>query len=62
MDKWKRKDLKQLEFGGNKKAREFYDKNGTYENGKPNHKAPEVNKWRADLAKEAEKSLNMSFS
>jgi len=28
MDRWKKKELKQMELGGNKLAREFYNKNG----------------------------------
>ena len=40
MDKWKAKDLKQMEIGGNKNAMQFYEKNGMFINGKPNHQAP----------------------
>ena len=28
MDRWKMRELKQMEFGGNKNAKEFYQKNG----------------------------------
>lgn len=29
-----------MELGGNKNAAIYYDKNGMYSDGKPNHKAP----------------------
>jgi hypothetical protein len=40
MDRWKIKEIKQMELGGNKAASAYYDKNGMYLDGKPNHKAP----------------------
>ena len=33
MDRWKKRELKQLEFGGNKSAKEFYEKNGLLKQG-----------------------------
>jgi hypothetical protein len=30
MDRWKVKEIKQMEFGGNKAAQAYYEKNGMY--------------------------------
>jgi hypothetical protein len=41
MDRWKAKELKGMELGGNKLASAYYEKNGMYQaDGTPNHKAP----------------------
>jgi hypothetical protein len=40
MDRWKAKELKCMELGGNKNAAIYFEKNGMYSDGKPNHKAP----------------------
>ena len=40
MDRWKPKELKQMELGGNKNAMAYYEKNGMMKDGKPDHKAP----------------------
>jgi len=40
MDRWKHKELKQMELGGNKNAMIYYEKNGMHQDGIPNHKAP----------------------
>lgn len=41
MDRWKAKELKCMELGGNKQAAAYYEKNGmTQPDGTPNHKAP----------------------
>jgi len=37
MDRWKRKELKCMELGGNKNAREYFDANGMFKDGKPDH-------------------------
>ena len=39
MDKWKRKELKQMELGGNKNAREYYESKSMLKDGKPDHEA-----------------------
>ena len=39
MDRWKPKEVKQMELGGNKNAVIFFEKNGMFVDGKPNHKA-----------------------
>ena len=46
LDKWKAKDLKHMELGGNKNARIYYEENDMFENGKPNHKAPQLAKYK----------------
>ena len=33
MDRWKARELKQMEFGGNKLAKAFYEKNGMIKDG-----------------------------
>lgn len=33
MDRWKARELKQMEFGGNKLAKMYYEKNGMLKNG-----------------------------
>ena len=40
MDRWKLKELKQMELGGNKNAMMYFEKNGMIVDNKPNHKAP----------------------
>lgn len=41
MDRWKAKELKCMELGGNKLASAYYEKNGMVQaDGTPNHKAP----------------------
>lgn len=41
MDRWKPKELKCMELGGNKLALQYFEKNGMMgSDGKPNHKAP----------------------
>ncbi len=41
MDRWKAKELKCMELGGNKLALQYFEKNGMMgADGTPNHKAP----------------------
>ena len=40
MDRWKRGELKRMELGGNKNVAEFYEENGMFKDGKPDHEAP----------------------
>ena len=54
MDRWKLKELKQMELGGNKNAAIFFEKIGMYQDGKPNHKATQLTKYKADLLKRVE--------
>jgi len=55
MDRWKPKELKCMELGGNKNAMGYYEKNGMYQaDGTPNHKAPQLAKYKQDLAVRAE--------
>ena len=39
MDRWKRKELKCMELGGNKNAQEYYEAKNMYKDGKPDHEA-----------------------
>ena len=58
MDRWKAKELKSMEMGGNKLAGAYYEKNGMLApDGTPNHKAPQLAKYKQDLAKKAETEI-----
>jgi hypothetical protein len=58
MDRWKAKELKCMELGGNKLASAYYEKNGMVQaDGTPNHKAPQLAKYKQDLAKKAEQEI-----
>jgi len=55
MDVWKAKEVKNMQLGGNKGAKEFYERNHMFgADGVPNHKAPALAKYKADLARRAE--------
>lgn len=52
-----------MEFGGNKAAKAFYEKNGMIKQGQaPDHKNPALQKYKADLKAKAEKSLGIESS
>ena len=53
MDKWKAKEIRIMELGGNKKAHAFYTKNGMFVDGRPNHENPTLTKYKSALAKQA---------
>lgn len=53
MDKWKAKEIKIMELGGNKKAHAFYSKNGMFTDGVPNHTNPLLSKYKMQLQKSA---------
>ena len=47
MDRWKARELKQMEFGGNKAARAYYEKNGMINTGAtPDHKNPALTRYK----------------
>lgn len=47
-----------MELGGNKAASAYYEKNGMVKpDGKPNHEAPALSKYKMDLAKKAEMAI-----
>ena len=47
MDRWKAKELKSMELGGNKLAATHFEKNGMYQaDGTPNHKASQLAKYK----------------
>ena len=55
MDRWKSRELKQMEFGGNKLAKIYYEKNGMIQQGQPpDHKNPALSKYKNDLKSKAE--------
>ena len=50
MDRWKRKELKCMELGGNKNAKEYYEANGMIKDGKPDHESAPHARWKQELA------------
>jgi hypothetical protein len=57
MDKWKAKEIKMMQFGGNKKAHTFYTKNNMFTDGRPNHENPALSKYKMALVKLAMEAL-----
>jgi hypothetical protein len=63
MDRWKARELKQMEFGGNKNARAFYEKNGMIKQGQPpDHKNPALTRYKNDLKLKAEAACGGTVS
>ena len=61
MDRWKARELKQMEFGGNKAAKAFYEKNGMLKSGQPpDHKSTALTRYKNELKLKAEKALGGS--
>jgi hypothetical protein len=55
MDRWKLRELKQMEFGGNKLAKAYYEKNGMMQQGQtPDHKNPSLTRYKNELRLKAE--------
>ena len=50
MDRWKMKELKRMELGGNKAAAEYYEQTGMMSNGKPDHEAAPHARYKQELA------------
>lgn len=60
MDRWKARELKQLELGGNKSAKAFYEKNGMLPQGQPpDHKNPTLTRYKNDLKLKSEKAVGI---
>ena len=60
MDRWKARELKQMEFGGNKAARAFYEKNGMLPHGQPpEHKNPALTRYKNELKIKSEKACGI---
>ena len=57
MDRWKRAELKRMELGGNKNVGEFYEENGMYKDGKPDHEHPMNSRQKMELAAKAEAAV-----
>lgn len=58
MDRWKAHELKQMELGGNKLAKAFYEKNGMLpQGGTPDHKNPALARYKNDLKIRAAKAI-----
>lgn len=61
MDRWKPKELKCMELGGNKNAAVYFEKNGMIVDGKPNHKDSKLSKYKQDLSLKAEQALGTTI-
>ena len=57
MDKWKLKEVKAMEIGGNKKASEYYTQQGMMRDGKPDHESAPHARYKMELAAEVEKNI-----
>jgi hypothetical protein len=57
MDKWKEKELKRMELGGNKRAMEYYEQNGMMKDGRPDHEASAHSRYKMELAAEADAAM-----
>jgi hypothetical protein len=57
MDRWKMKELYQMELGGNKLAQEYYEAHGMIRDGKPDHEAAPHARYKLELAAKAEAAL-----
>ena len=57
MDKWKEKELKRMELGGNKRAMEYYEQNAMMKDGRPDHEASAHSRYKMELAAEADAAL-----
>ena len=63
MDRWKLKELYQMELGGNKLAQEYYEQQGMMRDGKPDHEAAPHARYKLELAARADaaiKALNLN--
>jgi len=49
MDRWKMKEIKMMELGGNKRALDYYTKHGMMSGGKPDHKNPALAAYKQTL-------------
>jgi hypothetical protein len=54
MDRWKIKELKRMEFGGNKNAMEYYEANGMIKDGRADHEAAPHARYKMELAAKAD--------
>ena len=57
LDKWNRKQLKQMELGGNKAAKAYFEKHDLIQAGLHSYSLPLAIKYRTELAKKAESAL-----
>ena len=62
MDKWKRRELKQMQLGGNKRAQEYYEAKNMYKDGKPDHEAAPHSTYKKELATLAEAEVIKEFN
>ena len=57
MDKWKLKEIKHMELGGNKRVRQYFEENGMSKDGGNDHEAAPHARWKMELAAEGEKEI-----
>ena len=60
MDRWKAKEVKIMELGGNKRAAEYFKKNGMNKDGRPDHEHAALAKYKMDLTNRALKEIGDS--
>jgi len=61
MDKWKLKEIKQMELGGNKNALQYFQENDMFKDGRPDHLAPQLARYKQELAAKAEAEIKASM-
>ena len=57
MDRWKLKELYQMELGGNKVAQDYYEQHGMMRDGKPDHEAAPHARYKLELAAKADAAI-----
>ena len=57
MDKWKLKEVKAMEIGGNKRAHEYYAAQGMIKDGKQDHESAPHARYKMELSAEVEKLI-----
>ena len=62
MDRWKRKEVKAMQLGGNKNAAIYYEQNGMYEGGKPNHEAAPHARYKQELSVKCEAAIKADMA
>merc|ERR1712087_674192 len=57
MDRWKRKELENMEIGGNKNAKLYYETNNMIKEGKPDHESAPRARYKQELAAKSEAAI-----
>lgn len=62
MDRWKVKELKRMELGGNENARVYYEAQGMMKDGRPDHEAAPHARYKMELAAKADVVLSAELA